>query len=486
MSNCSTEVPLIFEISKKGNIGCSLPKCDVPQTDISKLIPQVFLKKKESNLPEVNEVEVVRHFTRLSRRNIGVDTHFYPLGSCTMKYNPKINEEVSVLPGFASHHPYTPEKLSQGSIALMFELQECLKEISGMDAVSLQPVAGAHGELTSLLIVRAYHDRKKRSPRQILIPDTAHGTNPASAALAGFEVVQVKSNQEGDIDLEDLKSKLSDNTAALMLTNPNTLGLFEKEILSITKLVHQHGGLVYYDGANMNAVMGICRPGDMGVDLMHFNLHKTFSTPHGGGGPGSGPIGVRRELIDFLPVPVIEKNKDSYMLNYFKPLSIGKMHGFYGNFGVCVKAYVYIKMMGAEGLRKASEDAVLNANYLFNKLKPYFTVPYNRICKHEFVLSAKNYKDKGIKAMDIAKRLLDYGFHAPTMYFPLIVEECMMAEPTETETKETLDAFADVLRKIIEEIKTDPDIVKNAPHTLPVTRLDEVAAARQPNIKYSF
>ncbi|MDO8093695.1 MAG: aminomethyl-transferring glycine dehydrogenase subunit GcvPB [Candidatus Brocadiales bacterium] len=473
---------LIFELSSPGRKAYSLPGCDVPQKDIEELIPERFLRNASPELPEVSELDIVRHFTRLSQLNYSIDTHFYPLGSCTMKYNPKINDTLASLEGFTQLHPYQPESHCQGILRLLYEFEQVLKEICGMDAFSLQPSAGAHGELTGMLITHAYHKKKGEKRGIVIIPDSAHGTNPASAAMCGYEVVEIKSNTEGLIDLEELKHAMTDMVAALMITNPNTLGLFEKDILKISQIVHDAGGLLYCDGANMDALLGIARPGDMGVDILHLNLHKTFSTPHGGGGPGAGPIGVKENLKKFLPIPTIEKRTGRYTLNYNKPDSIGRIRAFYGNIGVIIRAYTYLLALGKEGLRRVGENAVLNANYLRNKLSPHYDIPYGKHCMHEFVLSFK--KQKGISTLDIAKRLLDYGFHAPTIYFPLIVEEALMIEPTETESKETLDAFANALISIANEIETQPELLKGAPHTTPVARLDEVKAAREPNLRW--
>ncbi|MCL5038601.1 MAG: aminomethyl-transferring glycine dehydrogenase subunit GcvPB, partial [Firmicutes bacterium] len=435
--------PLIFEKSAPGRLGYSLPDLDVPSQDVASLLPGNLIRKEDAELPEVSEVEVVRHFTRLSQLNHGVDIGVYPLGSCTMKYNPKINEDVSRLPGFALTHPYQPEEISQGSLQLLYEMQRYLAEIAGMERVTLQPAAGAHGEFTGIMIIRAYHEQRGARKTKVIVPDSAHGTNPATASMCGYQVVQVKSDERGGVDLEELKKVLDDEVAALMLTNPNTLGLFDENIDVIARMVHQAGGLLYYDGANANATLGIARPGDMGFDVVHFNLHKTYGTPHGGGGPGSGPVGVKKDLAPFLPVPLVDFDGNRYHLNYDLPLSIGKVRSFYGNFGVIVKAYAYIRAHGAEGLRKVSEDAVLNANYLMRRLEKYYELPYDRSCKHEFVITSRRQKAKsGVKTLDIAKRLLDYGFHPPTIYFPLIVEEVMMIEPTETESREALDHFA--------------------------------------------
>ncbi|MDF2674646.1 MAG: hypothetical protein K0R09_2914 [Clostridiales bacterium] len=477
---------LIFEISKEGRNAYTLPECDVPEIELSEMLGKKNLREVEAELPEVSEVDVVRHFTLLSNKNYGVDTGFYPLGSCTMKYNPKINEDMASLPKFTGLHPYQPVATAQGALELMYGLGEMLSEISGMDKVTLQPAAGAHGELTGLMIIKAYHQNRGDLKRtKIIVPDSAHGTNPASASVAGFDIVEVTSDENGAVDIESLKAVLNHEIAGLMLTNPSTLGLFEKNIKEIAKLVHEAGGLLYYDGANMNAIMGITRPGDMGFDVVHLNLHKTFSTPHGGGGPGSGPVGVKKNLVPFLPVPIVEKQGENYTLNYDKPLSIGKIKGFYGNFGVLVRAYTYILTMGAEGLKKASELAVLNANYMKNKLKDYYYLPIDEVCKHEFVLGGLGQGLQEVSTLDIAKRLLDYGYHPPTIYFPLIVDGAIMIEPTETESKETLDGFIDAMIKISKEAKETPELVKSAPHNTIVRRLDEVKAARNPVLKWS-
>jgi glycine dehydrogenase subunit 2 len=477
---------LIFEISREGKKAYTLPTLDVPDIDMEKLIPNELLSNRDLILPEVSEVDVVRHFTLLSNKNYGVDTGFYPLGSCTMKYNPKINEDIASLQGFNGIHPYQPEETTQGALEVMYNLSEQLAEISGMDAVTLQPAAGAHGELTGLMLMKAYHENRGDHKRnKIIVPDSAHGTNPASAAVAGFEIVEIKSTPEGAVDLESLKAVLSDEIAGLMLTNPSTLGLFEKNIVEIAKLVHDIGGLLYYDGANMNAIMGKTRPGDMGFDVVHLNLHKTFSTPHGGGGPGSGPVGVKKSLIPFLPVPIVEKCEEAYTLNYNKPDTIGKIKGFYGNFAINLRAYTYILTMGAAGLKKATEMAVLNANYMKEKLKKHYYLPIDEVCKHEFVLGGLEKDSHEVSTLDVAKRLLDYGYHPPTIYFPLIVDSAIMIEPTESESLETLDAFIEVMIKISEEAKTNPEILKSAPHDTKVRRLDEVKAARNPVLKWT-
>ncbi len=478
--------PLIFELSREGRTGVSLPSCDVPEIPLEDLIPQEFLRDKEPELPEVSEVDVVRHFTRLSSFNHGVDTGFYPLGSCTMKYNPKVNEKLARLPGFSQIHPYQPEELTQGALGLMVELQEELAEITGMDAFTLQPAAGAHGEMTGILIIKAYHDhRQDVKRRKVIVPDSAHGTNPATGAMAGYDIVQVPSNERGGVDIEALRQVANDEVAALMLTNPNTLGLFDENILEIAEIIHAVGGLIYYDGANANAIMGIARPGDMGFDVVHLNLHKTFSTPHGGGGPGSGPVGVKEFLAPYLPKPVaIRTPEGRYSWDEDRPLSIGRVRAFQANFGVLVKAYAYIRALGGEGLKAASQNAVLNANFLMSILKEHYHLPYDRVCMHEFIITPKNLKEYGIHTLDIAKRLLDYGYHPPTIYFPLIVEEAMMIEPTETESMETLEQFAQVMIQIAEEVKQDAEMVKNAPYDTLVTRLDETGAARKPDLRW--
>ncbi len=477
-------VPLIFEKSKTGKEGFRLNTPEVPEIDLFQTLGEDIVRD-EVDLPEVSELDVIRHYTQLSRMNFGVDNGFYPLGSCTMKYNPKINEEVAAMPGFTQLHPYAPEELSQGTLEIMYHAQNLLAHITGMDYFTLQPAAGAHGELTGILIIKKYLEHKGQKRTKIIVPDSAHGTNPASASQAGFDVIKVKSDDEGLVDIEALKTLVDEDVAALMLTNPNTLGLFEKNIFEISKILHNKGALLYYDGANLNAIMGIARPGDMGFDVVHLNLHKTFSTPHGGGGPGSGAVGVKAFLRDFLPKPLAAKKNDMYCLDYDIPHSIGKIHGFYGNLGVVLKAYAYIRSLGTAGLKEASDIAVLNANYLLKKIKDIFDVPEDILFKHEFVVSCTNWKEKfGVRALDVAKRLLDYGFHPPTIYFPLIVDEALMIEPTETESKDTLDAFADALRKIYEEAKETPELLKNAPHDIPVGRVDEVKAAREMKLIY--
>ncbi|MED3644942.1 aminomethyl-transferring glycine dehydrogenase subunit GcvPB [Caldifermentibacillus hisashii] len=477
--------PLIFEISKPGRIGYSLPEIDVPETDIDRLLPEDYIRTEEPELPEVSELDIIRHYTALSKRNHGVDSGFYPLGSCTMKYNPKINEDVARLPGFAHIHPLQDESSVQGALELMYDLMGHLKEITGMDEVTLQPAAGAHGEWTGLMLIRAYHEANGDFHKtKVIIPDSAHGTNPASATVAGFETITVKSNEFGLVDIDDLKRVVGSDTAALMLTNPNTLGLFEENIVEMAEIVHAVGGKLYYDGANLNAIMGKARPGDMGFDVVHLNLHKTFTGPHGGGGPGSGPVGVKKELIPFLPKPVLVKKNNEFCFDYDRPQSIGRIKPFYGNFGINVRAYTYIRTMGPDGLRQVTENAVINANYMMRSLAPYYDLPYDRHCKHEFVISGRRQKKLGVRTLDIAKRLLDFGFHPPTIYFPLNVEESMMIEPTETESKETLDAFIETMIQIAKEAEENPEIVQEAPHTTVVGRLDETKAARKPILKY--
>jgi glycine dehydrogenase subunit 2 len=478
------EKQLIFEMSVPGRTAYTLPECDVPEEALQELVPGNLLRETPLEFPEVSELDLVRHFTELSRRNHGVESGFYPLGSCTMKYNPKRNEWAARLPGFANIHPYQPVETVQGALELMYHLQTYLAEITGMDQVSLQPAAGAHGEWTGLMMIRAYHEARGEKRTKVIVPDSAHGTNPASATVAGYSTITVKSNERGGVDLDALREVVGPDTAALMLTNPSTLGLFEENIKEIADIVHQAGGLLYYDGANANAILGYARPGDMGFDVVHLNLHKTFSTPHGGGGPGAGPVGVKKDLIPFLPTPTVEYRDGKYILNDNNPESIGKVKGFYGNFGILVRAYTYIRTMGAEGLKRVSEDAVLNANYVMRKLEPYFDLPYNTLCKHEFVLSGRRQKKNGVKTLDIAKRLLDFGMHPPTIYFPLNVEEAIMIEPTETENKETLDRFIQVMIDIAKEAEENPELVKGAPYTTVVKRLDETTAARNPILRY--
>ncbi|PMQ01545.1 MAG: glycine dehydrogenase (aminomethyl-transferring) [Dictyoglomus sp. NZ13-RE01] len=475
------EVPLIKELSNEDRETINLPE-DVdfkPDEELPK-----ELLREDLPLPQISEVEVIRHFSNLALRNYGVDIGFYPLGSCTMKYNPKINEELARLNGFTELHPYTPEKLSQGSLKIIYQLEQLLCKITGMERFTFQPSAGAHGELTGLLIIKAYLEDKGEDRHIVLVPDSAHGTNPASASMAGFETIEIPSDERGLVNPKILKKYVNKDTAVLMLTNPNTLGLFERDILEIAEIMHENGSLLYYDGANLNGIMGYARPGDMGFDVVHLNLHKTFSTPHGGGGPGAGPVGVKKHLANFLPKPTVDFDGERYFLNYNIPKSIGRVRTFYGNFSVLLKAYIYIRLLGHEGLKKTTEMAVLNANYLKEKLKEFYHLPYPDICKHEFVLSGKKQKERGVKTLDIAKRILDFGVHPPTIYFPLIVEETLMIEPTETEPKYVLDEFIEILKKIDEESKKDPETVKNAPHNTPVGRLDEALAAKQLKVKW--
>ncbi len=477
MSEIKYNEKLIFQSSMEGRSGDFIPN----YTDDS-LIPKNLQRESPPRLPSVPENEVVRHFVRLSRLNYGVDTGMYPLGSCTMKYNPKINEKIASESNFSEVHPYQSEDSMQGILQIMYELGEDLKEISGMDGITLHPAAGAHGELTGILITRAYHTKQGNPRKKILVPDSSHGTNPATAAMCGYRVVTIPSNENGTIDVEKLKKNMDEEVAALMVTNPNTLGVFENEIKEIASIVHEMGGLLYYDGANMNAIMGIVRPGDMGFDMVHFNLHKTFSTPHGTGGPGAGPVAVKEKLKEFLPYPTIAFKDNRYFFDYsHRDSSIGKMRTFYGNFLVLLKAYLYIRANGGEGLKRVSELAVLNANYLKKKIEGLFDLPYKNASMHEFVVSATNTKKKyGIRALDISKRILDYGFHAPTVYFPLIVKEALMIEPTETETIENLDRFAEVLSKIVEEAELNPQLLHEAPINTPIGRPDEVTANRKP------
>ncbi|HZQ89212.1 MAG TPA: aminomethyl-transferring glycine dehydrogenase subunit GcvPB [Gaiellaceae bacterium] len=476
---------VIFEKSQPGRRASVIPRPGVPAAEI----PEELRRAEPPRLPEVTEFEVIRHFTELSTRNFGVDTGFYPLGSCTMKYNPRINERLVTLPGFAQMHPLQEEDGAQGALELEWRLQEILEEVTGLDAVSLQPAAGSQGELTGLMLVRAYFADRGESEqrRKVVIPDTAHGTNPAFVTMAGFELTHVQTDARGNVDVEDLRAKVDEHTAALMLTNPSTLGLFDENIEEIERIFHGAGALMYYDGANLNAVCGISRPGDMGFDIVHINLHKTFSQPHGGGGPGGGPIAVRAMLEPFLPTPTVVRRDDgSFGLDHGRPKSIGKVRGYTGPFGVFVRSYAYMRSYGPR-LREMSEAAVLNANYVLARLKEAYDLPFDRLCMHEFVLSARSLKrDHGATATDVAKRLMDYGFHPPTVYFPLIVPEALMIEPTETETKETLDAFCDAMLAIAREAAQDVAVLKEAPHHRPVRRLDEVRAAKNPVVKYEF
>ena len=466
---------LIFDHTDPGRKGYSLPALDVPPATL----PDNLIRKEVDGFPEVSEVDVVRHFTRLSTWNYGVDSGFYPLGSCTMKYNPKVNEKVARLDGFANCHPYTPESLSQVALSLMYDLQVALAEISGFSSVSLQPAAGAHGELAGMLMIRAWHEAKGNKRTKVLIPDTAHGTNPATASLCGYDVVPIESKGEGVLTAETVAEFMNDDVAALMVTNPNTLGLFESDIRKICDIVHEGGGLVYCDGANLNALMGIARPGDMGIDVMHFNLHKTFSTPHGGGGPGAGPVGFTGELEPFAPTPVVVRDGDKCRLESDLPQSIGRLRSFYGNFGVLVRAWSYILTMGAAGLKRASEMAVLNANYIRARLESIYDLPHTHRSLHEVVFSDKDLAGD-CHTLDVAKRLIDYGFHPPTIYFPLVVKGAIMIEPTETESMEILDEFCDAMIAIAEEAKKNPDLLQSAPQLTRIKRLDETTAARQP------
>ncbi|MEJ2340624.1 MAG: aminomethyl-transferring glycine dehydrogenase subunit GcvPB [Gemmatimonadales bacterium] len=479
--------PTIFERSRPGRSGTSVPQPDVPTRPLEELIPAHHLRTSPPRMPEVPEQSAVRHYTEISLKNHHVDRALYPLGSCTMKYNPKVNEQMARLGGFAGLHPFTPAEAVQGALGLMHELGAMLAEIAGMDAVTVQPAAGAQGELTGVLLMRAYHQsRGDHQRRRVLIPDSAHGTNPATVALAGFEVSELKSNEAGRLSVKALREALDDRVAGLMLTNPNTLGVFESAILEISELVHAAGGLMYMDGANLNALTGVARPGDMGYDIVHFNLHKTFSTPHGGGGPGAGPVAVMSRLEPFLPVPTVKSEDGAFFLDWDRPRSIGRVHGFYGNFGVLVRAYTFIRMLGQSGLRQMAEAAVLNNAYLSARLEDHFALPYGR-GMHESVFSGTELKKKtGVKTLDVAKRLLDYGFHAPTVYFPLIVAEALMTEPTETETKEELDRYADALVSIAAEAESEPEILTGAPHETPVRRLDEGRAGRELDVRWSF
>jgi len=476
---------LIFELSSPGRFAHSLPASDVPEDDPARLLPAEYVRATPPELPEVSEVDVIRHYSRLSQMNYGVDTHFYPLGSCTMKYNPKINEDMARLAGFARLHPLAPEAASQGALRLMHELARDLAEIAGMDHVSLQPAAGAQGELAGVLMIRAYHLSRGERRHKVLIPDSAHGTNPASTALAGFTVVELKSEANHEVDIADLEAHLDEDVAAFMITQPNTLGLFESRIHTITELCHAKGVQVYMDGANFNAILGITRPGDLGFDVCHFNLHKTFTTPHGGGGPGAGPVGIKSPLAPFLPTPVVVERAGAYALDWRRPQSIGKLQAFWGNFGMLVRAYTYIRTMGPDGLRAVSDNAVLNANYILKRLEGDYDRSAPGPCMHECVLSARRQKRHGVSAMDIAKRLLDLGFYAPSTYFPLIVEEALMIEPTETESRETLDAFCDAMIQIAREAESQPALIHEAPVTTPVRRLDQTLAARQPVLRWT-
>ena len=477
---------VIFEKSVKGRMGISMPRIDVPEVSLSDSIPPELLRETSANLPEVSEPQVVRHYVNLSVKNHHVDKDLYPLGSCTMKYNPKINDALASLPGFANIHPHQPVENVQGALHIMYELEQMLLKITGMSAATLQPSAGSQGEFSGLLIMKKYHEQNGENRKYIIIPETAHGTNPASVSLGGFKAREVKSDNRGRVDFEDLKSKLDDEVAGMMLTQPNTLGLFEDQIEVISEEVHKVGALMYMDGANMNAVVGLCKPAEMGFDIIHINLHKTFSTPHGGGGPGAGPIAVVEKLAPFLPIPKLIKD-DNGKYNWISDLpdSIGRLHSFFGNFGILVRAYVYIKMLGDSGLKSMTRVAIINANYLKNKLKDAYNIPFTEGTLHEFVASGVFQKAKGVKALDIAKALLDYGFYAPTIYFPNNVPEAMMIEPTESETKETLDRFVSALLEINEKINSDPDLIRDAPMTTPVIRLDETKANRELDLRWT-
>jgi glycine dehydrogenase subunit 2 len=478
--NQSTE--LLFEISRPGRRCARLPECDVPTAAAKDLLPAAALADAPPPLPEAAEIDVVRHFVNLSTKNMAIDTNFYPLGSCTMKYNPKRHERLAALPGMAELHPLQSDASCQGMLELLWEMQNFLAEIAGLDGVSLQPAAGAQGELTALLVAAAYFRDRGEKRSRVLIPDSAHGTNPASAAIAGFDAVSIKSNGRGLVDLADLGAKLDGRAAVFMITNPNTLGIFDHQIAEITDLVHRQGALVYLDGANMNAILGVTRPGDFGVDMMHYNVHKTFTGPHGAGGPGAGPIAVREPLIPFLPAPMVVKTADGFRLDHDRPKSIGRVRSFFGNVGILLRGWLYIRTLGPDGLREVSENAVLNANYLLSRLKAVYDVPHGDRCMHEFVASARRLrKERGVSAMDVCKRLLDFGYHAPTVYFPLVVPEALMIEPTETESKETLDAFAAAMIRIHGE---DAAFLQQAPHTLGLSRPDEVRAARQPILRW--
>ena len=475
---------LIFELSREGRRGYSLPENSHSEYTLDAL-PEWARRTDTPMLPEVSEFDVVRHFTNLSNKNFGLDTGFYPLGSCTMKYNPKINEEMASLPGFTGLHPLQPAASVQGALQLYYNLGVSLAHLTGLSEFTINPFAGAHGELTGLMIMRQYHLKRGDTRRnKVIVPDSAHGTNPASAAVCGLEIVEVKSTARGTIDVADLRPLLDDTIAGIMMTNPNTLGLFESEIPEIARLVHECGGLLYYDGANLNPMLGRCRPGDMGFDIMHINLHKTFSTPHGGGGPGAGPVGVREGLNAYLPGPHVHRNDDGTFAVDFGEDSIGSVSGFLGNFGVMVRAYTYILSLGRENVKNVGPMATLNANYIKEQLKDCYELPIEGVCKHEFVFDGLKDKSTGVTTLDVAKRLLDYGYHAPTIYFPLLFHQAIMIEPTETESKETLDDFIAIMRKVAEEAISDPEMVKSAPHTTPVRRLDETTAARKPILTY--
>lgn len=476
---------LIFELDRKEIKKNYLPASDVPEKSIKELIPGNMIRQEKAGIPEVGENEVIRHFVNISTMNHNVDKAIYPLGSCTMKYNPKINENMTALPEFSNLHPMQPEETVQGALQIMYELQEMLKQNAGMPGITVQPAAGAHGELVGCMMIRKYHQVRGENRTKILVPDSAHGTNPASVAIAGMTSIQVKGDEDALVDIEDLKSKLDENVAGIMLTNPSTLGIFERKIAEINRLVTDAGALMYMDGANLNALLGIVRPGDLGFDVLHINLHKTFSVPHGGGGPGAGPVAVSERLLDFLPAPIVRRNGYNYYLDANIPHSIGRMMTFYGNFAALLRAYVYIRMHGSDGLREISKNAIINANYLLSRLQNILSLPYKLTPMHEFVLSGEPLvRSHRVKAMDVAKRLLDFGVHAPTVYFPLVVKEALMIEPTESESKQMLDYFAEVFEKVIEEAKADPEKIHEAPFTTPVRRLDELKANRELNVAY--
>ncbi len=480
------ETGLIFDMSEPGRQGVCFPELDVPQTEL----PADMLRS-ELNLPEVSELEMVRHFTRLSQKNFGIDIGFYPLGSCTMKYNPKINDAIANLAGFQDLHPYQDPSTIQGALELMWELQEWLGEIAGLPAVTLQPAAGAHGELTGALIIRAYHESKGRPRKTILIPDSAHGTNPATAAMVGYDTKEIPTDATGNVDLNALREAMNEDVAALMITNPSTLGVFEENILEVAEIIHEQGGLIYMDGANMNAIVGVARPGDFGMDILHYNLHKTMTVPHGGGGPGAGATAVRADLARFLPVPLVSKSEDGeFYFDYDRPDSVGRIRAFYGNFNNMVRAFVYMTVLGKEGLVDMSRTAVLNANYIKEQLRGVYHLAFDRTCKHEVIFTSQwlkkntSHLEHPVRTLDVAKRLLDYGIHAPTVYFPLTVDECMLIEPTETESKQMLDHFVEVMKKIAQEAEETPELITSAPHKTPITRLDEARAARRPDLRW--
>lgn len=483
----SVNEPLIFEKSAEGRKGYSLPELDIPEVNMNELIDPKLLRDEIRGFPEVSEFDVIMHFTRLSTYNYCIELGLYPLGSCTMKYNPKINEVVARIEGISKSHPYQPESLSQGNLQIIKMLEECLAEITGMDAVTLQPVAGAHGELTGILMIRAYHEAHGNPRKVILIPDSAHGTNPASATIGGYVTKTIRSNERGCVNIHELRQMMTEDVACIMLTNPNTLGIFEENILEMAGIVHGKGGLLYMDGANMNALVGIARPGDFGVDVLQLNLHKTFSTPHGGGGPGGGPVAVKQQLEAYLPIPVVEKTKNGrFRLNHDRPQSIGRMRAFYGNFGVLVRALSYILTAGPDGLKKICEHAVLNANYIKYNLEPFYDLPYKQPSLHEVIFSDKKQAKNGVHTIDIAKRLMDFGFHPPTIYFPLIVPGALMIEPTESSGKEELDAFIDAMRQIAKEADENPEMLQRAPHRTRNRRFDEATAARKPVLRWTI